>query len=558
MTAVQEQPVSRQELADGGELPPPPRSPHRRWRPSLAAGFAFAIGLLITAALALTALAVYHRNERRLLNLRLRELNLVLAATAPAVQTPLASAAELANATGGSPQKFRAFMAPYVGKGRQFASVSVWRVGSGRLAPIAVVGAAPALASQPEKARQFFAHAKRPGVLHLTGIMGSTQPRLGFEFSASGPKRPFVVYAENPLPANRRSTLESNSAFSDLNYALYLGRSKRTSDVLVTSVKRLPIKGRQASGTVPFGAGVFTLVVAARGSLGGAFFRSLPWIIVLVGVLVALAAALMTERLARGRQRAERLAGILDRVAAENRQMYTEQRSISQTLQHALLPDKLPSLSGLAVDARYVPAASGVDIGGDWYDIVAIEDRKVLLIIGDVSGHGLRAATTMALMRHAALAYVAEDSSPAAVLAKLSDFVRISGRDDFATVLCALIDVDAHELTLSSAGHLAPLLLNNGHGEFLPLDVDVPIGVTRTSDYHEATMSVPPNARIVAFTDGLVERRGEVLDVGLARLRELATRKELGLEDLLAMLAGELASEEHPDDTAIVGIEWKS
>ena len=116
--------------------------------------------------------------------------------------------------------------------------------------------------------------------MNLTGFLNSPHPALGFDFSAPGRAHGFAVYAENPLPANRRSKLEKkNSAFSDLNYALYLGHSKRTSDVLVTSLKHLPIKGRQASDVVPFGAGTFTIVVSPNGSLGGAFFERLPWII---------------------------------------------------------------------------------------------------------------------------------------------------------------------------------------------------------------------------------------------------------------------------------------
>jgi serine phosphatase RsbU (regulator of sigma subunit) len=515
------------------------------------------MGLVVTAALALTSLAVYNRNERRLLNLRVRELDLVLAATAPAVQTPLASAAELANATGGSPQKFQAFMAPYVGPGRQFVSVSLWQLGTSRPRQTAVVGATPILASLPDQARQFFAQAQ-PGVLNLTGVLGSAHPSLGFEFSAPGRKRGLAVYAENPLPANRRSAIEKNSAFSDLNYAIYLGRSQRNSDLLVTNVKRLPMRGRRATETVPFGAGRFTLVVGPRGSLGGAFFRNLPWITAIVGVLVALAAAVMTDRLARRRRSAEQLAGVLDRVAAENRHMYTEQRSISQTLQRALLPDTLPDVRGLQVDARYVPAASGVDVGGDWYDVVPVDDGLVLLLIGDVSGHGLRAATTMALLRHASLAYVAQDHRPASVLGKLSDFVNSGQHDYFATVLCVLIDVDAHRVTLASAGHMAPLLLDGERGEFVELKADAPIGVPPSSPYREASVPVPPNATLVAFTDGLVERRGEVLDVGLARLRDVATRQRLALQDLLAKLARDLAAEDHHDDTAIVGIRWLS
>src|SRR5436190_13745810 len=161
MTALREEPAAIGGAAGGPALAVSLRS-WRWWRPSRAAGFAFVMGLVITAALVLTSLALYNRNEQRLLNLRVKELNLVLAATVPSVQTPLASAAELANATGGSAKKFRAFMARYIGQGPgRFLSVSLWPLGGTRLAPSVVVGAAPVLASMPEKARQFFAHAKR-------------------------------------------------------------------------------------------------------------------------------------------------------------------------------------------------------------------------------------------------------------------------------------------------------------------------------------------------------------------------------------------------------------
>jgi len=436
-----------------------PGSVTRSWQLSRTAALALVVGLAVTAAFALTSLALYNRNETRLLNLRVHQLGSVLSAAVISTQTPLASAAELADATNGNAQKFRAFMAPYVGPGRQFSSASLWPLNATRLAPSTVTGAAPALLSLPNQAQRFFARARHKSLLNVTGLLSSRKPGLGYEYATPGVKRGFAAYAESPLPADRRSKLASNSAFSDLNYVLYLGRSRRTEDLLVTSLRQLPASGRQASDVVPFGDDEFTLVVTPQGSLGGAFFESLPWIIAVVGVLLSLAAALGTDRLARRRQHAEGLARDLDRVATENREMYAEQRSIAETLQHALLPDELPELAGLQVSALYVPAASGIDVGGDWYDIVPAGEGQVFVMIGDVSGHGLRAATTMASLRHAALAYGAQDYSPAAVLSKLSDFVNGTAHDYFATMLCALIDVPAHRLTVSSAGHMAPLLL---------------------------------------------------------------------------------------------------
>lgn len=527
-----------------------------RWRPSRVAVGALLVGLVVTGALAWSSLAVYQRNEKRLLGLRVRELGLVLSGALPSVQTPLASAAALADATRGNPQKFRAFIAPYVGPGRQFASVSLWPVGRAHPASLVVVGSGPALALQPQQLQHFLARAERTPLLGVIGILRSGHPRLGYEFNSPGAKGGFAVYAESPLPENRRSRLASSSGFADLDYALYLGRSQRRQDLLVTNIQRLPISGRKASQLVRFGDSAFTLVVTPKTPLGGTFFADLPWAVAVLGVLLALAAALMTDRLARHRHQAERLAAVLESVARANRKLYTEQRSIAETLQHSLLPEALPEIGGLVASARYIPSASGIDVGGDWYDLVVTDDQRALLIVGDVSGHGLRVATTMASMRYAALAYVAEDHHPATVLAKLSDFVSAQDHGYFATVLCALIDVKTHRVSLASAGHIAPLLIDGDDGHFVDIRVGVPIGVAREEPYEEVTVSVLPKSTLLAFTDGLVERRGEVLDVGLERLRTAATADRLTLEDLVAKIADDLPSEDHQDDVAILGIRW--
>ena len=519
---------------------------------------ALVVGLVVTAAFALTSLVLYHDSENRLLALRAREVGSVLTAVIPSRQTPLASGAELADATGGSAAKFRTFIAPYVGTGRQpFVSASLWKLGTAEPGPVVTVGPAPLLASRPAQARAFFAHLERSSELDVTGLLNSRTPSLGYAFHTPGVPHGFAVYAETRVPPNRRSQLASNSAFSDLDYALYLGRTHSPQDLLVTSIRHFPISGRSKSVAVPFGDSALTLVVTPKGPLTGSFFHDLAWIIVVVGVVISVAAALMTDRLARRRARAEELSAVLDRVAAENHRLFTEQRSIAQTLQHALLPELLPQLDGLQVSARYVPAASGLDVGGDWYDVVPAGRGRVFLVIGDISGHGLPAATTMASLRFATLAYAAEQASPASVLGKLSDFVNRGDHDYFATVLCALVDVNGREVTMASAGHMAPLLIDDGNARYVELAGDVPIGVRREGDYREQTIPVNPRSTLVAFTDGLVERRGELLDAGLTRLREAAGGMHLPLGELLARLIEELASESHNDDTAIVGIRWQ-
>src|SRR5205085_4571439 len=115
-------------------------------------------------------------------------------------------------------QKFREVMASYVGQGQgRFASISLWPLRSRRPRPVVVLGAAPILPTLPVEASAFLYRPRRTGVLNMTAILNGKAPSLGFEFSAPGRPRGFVVYAENRLPANRRSALEKNSAFSDLD-----------------------------------------------------------------------------------------------------------------------------------------------------------------------------------------------------------------------------------------------------------------------------------------------------------------------------------------------------
>jgi serine phosphatase RsbU (regulator of sigma subunit) len=515
-------------------------------------------GLVVTGALTAASRSLYDRNESRLLDLRVRELGLVLSSAVSSIQTPLASAAALAEATGGNPRQLRQLLAPSVGPGRQFASVSLWPLGRRTTRPEAVFGAAPALAANPARMSAFLSRVHRAHVLGVTNLLRSdSRLRIGYGFGTPNVSGGYAVYAETLLPANRHSRLSANSAFADLNYVLFLGRTRRPAALLVTNMTRFPVTGRQATDAVPFGDRVFTLVVTPRSSLGGTFFEDLPWLILGAGIALSLAAALLTDRLVRRRRSAEQLAQTLDRIAGENRRLYAEQRGIADTLQHALLPAALPALAGLQTASRYVPGATGVEIGGDWYDLVVQDGDRALIVVGDVAGRGVPAATTMASLRFAMLAYATDGDEPAELLAKLARFAERNRHDYFATVLCVKLDLARRTMALASAGHLPPLLLSGSRSEFPPLRVGAPIGAGGDSCYEQVSVPLPREGTLIAFTDGLVERRDEALDDGLARLRRVAAGGPRPLEDLLTALVTELTVEgAHEDDTAILAVRW--
>jgi serine phosphatase RsbU (regulator of sigma subunit) len=514
------------------------------------------VGMLVSGALTLVSQTQYTSNEKRLLALRSKELVDVLTLAVPNTESPLSSAAALAEATNGDPRKFADFIAPFVGPRKQFVSVSLWPLGTRRGSPLTVLGAAPAIARAPRQRAALFARAARTAKLAILGLLRSRVPRLGYAVAAGGHGPHFAVYGESALPASRRSRLQSNTAFSDLNYAIYLGPRVTSAQLLVTNLSALPVRGRQARQAIPFGDTVLTVVVAPRVPLGGALPQRLPWIILVVGILLSLGAAALTARLIQGRLDAEHLAGELELAVHENQELYTEQRTIAQTLQQALLPAELPQLAGTETSALYEPGEQGVEIGGDWYDVIPLDDHRLLTVVGDVSGRGLRAATTMASLRYAIHAYAAQSDAPATILTRLSELLSVTTSGQFATVLCTVLDTSRHEVTVASAGHLPPLLLAGGRGEYLQCSVGPPIGVQTGVRYASMTVAVPPAATLLAYTDGLVERRGESIDDGLTRLRDAAQATDGDLTGLLSHLVNDLRHGYSDDDTAIVGLRW--
>ena len=208
--------------------------------------------------------------------------------------------------------------------------------------------------------------------------------------------------------------------------------------------------------------------------------------------------------------------------ALERARLHERTQDVALALQQSMLPSVLPEVPGVGLTARYHPAVDSLEVGGDWYDVVALPDGRLGLTVGDVVGRGLLAATTMGQLRSALSALALSADSPARVLDGLERFARQVEGARLATVAYAVLDPVGGTLRYACAGHPPPLLVGpDGSTEFLedgrsPLLCALPPGLA--GPRAEGSARLRPGARLLLYSDGLVERRRESLDVGLDRL----------------------------------------
>jgi PAS domain S-box-containing protein len=210
-------------------------------------------------------------------------------------------------------------------------------------------------------------------------------------------------------------------------------------------------------------------------------------------------------------QLAEQVSSVVIRARA-----YDRERRISHELQRHLLPDAIPAITGWDVAARYRPAAVGVEVGGDWYDVVPISERLVALVVGDVEGHDLGAARIMSRLRHTLGLLLLEERAPGRALERLNrvSLAGVGGR--LATALVGVLDIATGSVALASAGHPSPVRVESGLAVELPVPPGPPLGV-QDCHYKDHEFLLDRGC-LVMFTDGLVERRGSHLDERLALL----------------------------------------
>ncbi|HVM10360.1 MAG TPA: SpoIIE family protein phosphatase [Acidimicrobiales bacterium] len=246
-------------------------------------------------------------------------------------------------------------------------------------------------------------------------------------------------------------------------------------------------------------------------------------------------------------------------VAVDNALLFTQQRDAALTLQRTLLPRERPVLQNLDYAIRYLPAAAGSQVGGDFFDIVQLDPRTVAIAVGDVQGKGVQAAAYMGQIRAATRAYTMAGLGPGAVL-QFVDRMWEQQADVLATCIQAQLDQQAGGGRVASAGHLPPLRFGNGREpQYVELRPGAPLG-TAAGVYLESSFTLARGEGLVLFTDGLVEHRGRSIDDGLDALRAVvAVAAASGDEpDRLAdRIVDDLLSSGHDDDVALLVVQRK-
>jgi serine phosphatase RsbU (regulator of sigma subunit) len=253
------------------------------------------------------------------------------------------------------------------------------------------------------------------------------------------------------------------------------------------------------------------------------------------------------------------LREIRERSEAQEHLIREEARSrrtheIAEALQRSLLPDRIPQIPDMALAARYVPATEDMEVGGDWYDVIQIRGGLIGLAIGDVAGHGPQAAATMGQLRMALRAYAVQDPSPVSVMSGVHHLVSQMPLSEMVTLMYLVFDPASRRLRFANAGHPPPLAFGGGESRYLEGGVSPPLGVTADPNFTETSRDLSAGETLLLYTDGLVERRDESIQVGLDRLLRVAAGHETSdVDELCDYILSSLIESDHvADDIALV------
>jgi serine phosphatase RsbU (regulator of sigma subunit) len=248
-------------------------------------------------------------------------------------------------------------------------------------------------------------------------------------------------------------------------------------------------------------------------------------------------------------------AATRDRLA-DTEERAEEEHRLALRLQQAITPQAAEpvEIAGLDIAARYRPAGPGNLVSGDWYDTVPLPDKKVLLVVGDIAGHGIDAVTGMVALRNCLRGLAITGAGPAQLLGWLNCVACYLTDGIIGTVVCGIYDPEQRTLCCSGAGHLPPLLVRDGTARELALASGVLVGADPDASYEELTITLRPGDALVMFTDGLIERHDEAIDDSISALLRLAS----GPVEDVARFADHLISNSRSDtsdDACLVAVQ---
>ena len=241
-------------------------------------------------------------------------------------------------------------------------------------------------------------------------------------------------------------------------------------------------------------------------------------------------------------------------VGLANTDTFAREHAIAETLQRSLLPDALPQIPGLDLAVRYLPATEGASVGGDWYDAFPLADGRVGLVIGDVAGHNIASASTMGQVRSLLCAYAIDDPAPSRALQRTNAAVAQLLPDALASVVYAVLDPATGDLAYANAGHPPPIISTGAdQAEYLDDAVGTMLGASATTSFTTGHRRLPPGARLLCYTDGLIEDRRRDIGEGLMALAETLRRSLNGsAEQTCAAVQAALVGTARQDDICLL------
>ena len=227
----------------------------------------------------------------------------------------------------------------------------------------------------------------------------------------------------------------------------------------------------------------------------------------------------------------------------------------AHVLERSFVPERLPEIPGVKLAARFIPGGAGVEVGGDWYDVLELRDGRLGLVIGDVAGRGVQAAAVMAQLRNSLRTYIFDAHAPATALERLNALTCALDGSAMATIVCLVFDPTSGVAHVSNAGHLPPLVSTPDAGtEYVEYGRALPVGARAATAYSETSCQLDPGSVLLLYTDGLVEKRSTSIEVGLEELSRILRTRHGELDDLCDRLLEELEPSGE-DDVAILALE---